>query len=90
MLDRLKLSLCVFTLLFLAACAGSKGGGSAYDDDEDEGGGGGGGGGKRSGQAAAPKANDVKKARDEATQITEENHRLAKEVFELKNKLGEE
>lgn len=89
MIDRLKLSLCVFTLLFLAACAGSKGGSGGYDDDDDEGGGGGG-GGKRSGQAAAPKANDVKKVREEAAQITEENHKLAREVFELKNKLGEE
>jgi hypothetical protein len=84
MLNRLKLSLCVFAFLFLAACAGSKGGGA--DDDE-----GGGGGGKRgSGEAAAPKANDVKKARDEATALTEENHKLAREVFDLKNKLGEE
>ncbi|MCL1967471.1 MAG: hypothetical protein FWF67_06275 [Fibromonadales bacterium] len=88
MINRLKLSLCVFTLLFLAACAGSKGGSGSYDDDDDEGGGGG--GGKRSGQAAAPKADDIKKVRAEATQITEENHKLAREVFELKNKLGEE
>jgi len=87
MLDRLKLSLCVFAFLFLAACAGSKGGGNYDDDDE---GGGGGGGGKRSGQAAAPKADDIKKVRAEAAQITEENHKLAREVFELKNKLGEE
>jgi len=87
MTNRLKLLLCVFAFLFLAACAGSKGGGN-YDDD-DEGGGGGGGGSRRSGEAA-PKANDVKKAREEATQLTEENHRLAREVFDLKNKLNEE
>jgi hypothetical protein len=86
MLNRLKLSLCVFAFLFLAACAGSKGG-NADDDDE---GGGGGGGRRGSGEAAAPKANDVKKVRDEATALTEENHKLAREVFDLKNKLNEE
>jgi len=86
MLDRLKLLLCVFAFLFLAACAGSKGGGNYDDDDE---GGGGGGGSRRSGEAA-PKANDVKRAREEANALTEDNHRLAREVFELKNKLGEE
>jgi len=86
MLNRLKLSLCVFAFLFLAACAGSKGGGSDGDDE----GGGGGGGRRGSAEAPAPKADDVKKVRSEATAITEENHKLAREVFELKNKLGEE
>jgi len=85
MLNRLKLSLCVFVFLFLAACAGSKGGGAEADEE-----GGGGGGRRGSGEAAAPKADDVKKARDEATALTEENHKLAREVFDLKNKLGEE
>jgi len=83
MLNRLKLLLCVFAFLFLAACAGSKGGG---DDSE----GGGGEGRRGSAEAAAPKADDIKKARDEATSLTEENHKLAREVFDLKNKLGEE
>jgi len=87
MTNRLKLSLCVFAFLFLAACAGSKGGGNY--DDEDDGGSGGGGGSRKSGQAA-PKADDVKKVREEATSLTEENHKLAREVFDLKNKLGEE
>jgi hypothetical protein len=83
MLNRLKLLLCVFTFLFLAACAGSKGGGSEADEES-------GSGRRGSGEAAVPKADDVKKARDEATNLTEENHKLAREVFDLKNKLGEE
>jgi len=84
MLNRLKLLLCLFAFLFLAACAGSKGGGGEGDDED------GGGGGGRAAKEAAPKADDIKKVREEATALTEENHKLAREVFDLKNKLGEE
>jgi len=83
MLNRLKLSLCVFAFLFLAACAGSKGGGGEGDDE-------GGSSGGRAAKEAAPKTEDIKKVREEATALTEENHKLAREVFDLKNKLGEE
>jgi len=82
MTNRLKLLLCVSAFLFLAACAGSKGGGSEGDDEE--------GGGGRASKEAAPKADDIKKVRSEAAALTEENHKLAREVFDLKNKLGEE
>jgi hypothetical protein len=83
MLNRFKLLLCVFAFLFLAACGGSKGGGAQVD--------GGGTAGKRgSDEPAVPKADEVKKARDEATSLTEENHKLAREIFDLKNQLGEE
>ncbi len=83
MFKRVPLLLCAFAFMFLAACAGSKGGGgSSYDDSE-----GGSGGGGRS-EARAPRADELKEARNEANSLTEENHKLAKEVFDLKNKLG--
>jgi len=86
MFKRVPLLLCAFAFMFLAACAGSKSsGGSSYYDDSDDGGGGGGGGG---GKARAPRADELKEAKSEATSLTEENHKLAKEIFDLKNKLG--
>jgi len=81
--NRLKLLLCVFAFLFLAACGGSKG----SDAHVDSGGAAGKGGPT---EPPAPKADEIKKARDEANALTEENHKLAREVFDLKNKLGEE
>ncbi|MCL2281866.1 MAG: hypothetical protein FWC26_00940, partial [Fibromonadales bacterium] len=76
--------------LFLAACGGSKGGSSYSSSDDDYGGGGGGGGsGGGSGTARAAAARDeLKDAQKDAVSLTEENHRLAREVFDLKNKLG--
>ncbi|MDR1830515.1 MAG: hypothetical protein LBQ76_07075 [Candidatus Fibromonas sp.] len=87
MFNRLTILLCTFA--FLAACAGSKGGGrtSSYDDDDYEGGGGGGSGGGRVREAPV-RADDLKDAHKEAVNLTEENHKLAKEIFDLKNKLG--
>ncbi|MDR2732746.1 MAG: hypothetical protein LBB36_05960 [Fibromonadaceae bacterium] len=83
MFSRLNLLLCALAFMVLTACGGSKGGGaSTYDDDGYEGGGG---GGKR---AAAPKPNELKEAHDDAVSLTEENHKMAREIFELKNKLG--
>ncbi len=77
MFNRLNLLLCASVFLFLAACAGSKGGGSSsYDDDE--------GGGSN----APVKVNELNEAHKEAVSLTEENHKLAKEAFDLKNKLG--
>jgi len=89
MFKRVSLLLCVCAFMFLAACAGSKSsGGSSYYDDSDEGGDGGGGGGGGGGKARAPRADELKDAKNEAVSLTEENHKLAKEVFDLKNKLG--
>jgi len=87
MFNRLTILLCAFAFVFLAACAGSKGGQSSYDDDDDGGGGGGGGGG-RAAREAPVKADDLKDANKDAVNLTEENHKLAKEIFDLKNKLG--
>jgi hypothetical protein len=89
MFKRVSLLLCAFAFLFLAACAGSKGGSSSYDYDDD-GGGGGGGGGRRgsSNGERVPRADELKEARNEAVSLTEENHKMSREIFELKNKLG--
>jgi len=85
MFNRLTVLFCALALLFLAACGGSKSSRASYDDDGYEGGGGGGGGSKR---AAPAKTEDIKQANKEAVSLTEENHKLAKEIFDLKNKLG--
>jgi len=82
MFSRLNLLLCAFAFLFLVACpsSGPKGGSSgysSYDDDDGD-----------VNRAPAPKANELKEARTEATNLTEENHKMAREIFELKNKLG--
>jgi len=83
MFNRLTILLCTFA--FLAACAGSKGGRTSSYEDDDEGGGGGGGGRVRE---APVRADDLKDAHKDAVNLTEENHKLAKEIFDLKNKLG--
>jgi hypothetical protein len=91
MFKRVSLLLCAFAFVFLAACAGSKSsGGSSYYDDSDDGGSYGGGGkkGRGSSEERAPRADELKEAKNEAASLTEENHKLAKEVFDLKNKLG--
>jgi len=89
MFKRLNVLVCASALLFLAACGGSKKA-SSDDDyyDDDDGGGGGGSGGKRTAKAAPVRADEVQSAQKEAVNLTEENHKLAREVFELKNKLG--
>jgi len=94
MLKRVSLLICACAFMFLAACAGSKSGGgsSSYYDDSDGGGYSGGGGGKKgrggSDEDRTPRADELKQAKSEAVSLTEENHKLAKEVFDLKNKLG--
>ncbi|MCL2261191.1 MAG: hypothetical protein FWC15_07555 [Fibromonadales bacterium] len=82
MFKRLNVLVCASALLFLAACGGSKSSAS-YDDHDDEGGGGG-----RSGRAAPVRADELKDAQKDAVNLTEENHKMAREIFELKNKLG--
>ena len=80
-----KLILAASTVALFTACAGSSGGSSSdddYGDDSDS----------PSAQRSAPKEkideNKLKKTEDEAVAITEENHKLRKEIFEAKNKLG--
>ncbi|MBR2075034.1 MAG: hypothetical protein IKB43_11800 [Fibrobacter sp.] len=81
-----KLILASLSLALFTACAGSSGGGS------DEGGAEGGAAGGASGKAAVQKEkideNKLKKTEDEAMAMTEENHKLRKEIFDAKNKLG--
>jgi hypothetical protein len=79
MFNRLTVLLCTFA--FLAACAGSKGGRTSSYDDDDEGGGG-------RVREAPVRADELKDAHKDAVSLTEENHKLAKEIFDLKNKLG--
>ena len=80
----LAASLAASTVALFTACAGSSGGSSDedYSDDSDS----------PSAQRSAPKEkideNKLKKTEDEAVAITEENHKLRKEIFEAKNKLG--
>ena len=73
------------TVALFTACAGSSGGSSSDDDYGDD-------SGSPSAQRSAPKEkideNKLKKTEDEAVAITEENHKLRKEIFEAKNKLG--
>ena len=81
-----QLILAASTVALCTACAGSSGGCSSSDEDygDDS--------GTPSAQRSAPKEkideNKLKKTEDEAVAITEENHKLRKEIFEAKNKLG--
>ena len=80
-----KLILAASTVALFTACAGSSGGSSRDDDYGDD-------SGSPAAQISAPKEkideNKLKKTEDEAVAITEENHKLRKEIFEAKNKLG--
>jgi hypothetical protein len=80
-----KLILAALTVALFTACAGSSGGGSdegGYDE------GGSSGGGKAAVQKEKVDENKLKKNEDEAMALTEENHKLRKEIFDAKNKLG--
>ncbi|MDR0517324.1 MAG: hypothetical protein LBH25_09810 [Fibromonadaceae bacterium] len=81
MFSRLTLLLVAFVLVFLTACPSPKGGGSRS-------GGGGGYDGYEEGEEPPPRADQLKEARNEAFSLTEENHKMSREIFELKNKLG--
>ena len=82
LLKNWKLILAAMTVAMFTACAGSSGG---SDDDYD-------GGSEPSAQSSAPREkvdeNKLKKTEEEAVALTEENHKLRKEIFEAKNKLG--
>ena len=84
LLKNWKLILAALTVALFSACAGSSGGGdSSYGDDSEY---------SEGGAKAAPKEHidedKLKKTEKEAMDITEENHKLRKEIFEAKNKLG--
>lgn len=81
-----KLILASLSLALFTACAGSSGGNS--DEGGAEGGAAGGAGGKAAVQKEKIDENKLKKNEDEAMAMTEENHKLRKEIFDAKNKLG--
>ncbi len=89
LLKNWKLLLSALAIAMFTACAGTSGGSSAGDDSYS-------GGGSAGGSAAAapqkPKEEiseaKLKKAESEAMSSTEENHKLRKEIFEAKTKLG--
>ena len=81
-----KLILASLSLALFTACAGSSGGSS--DEGGAEGGAAGGAGGKAAVQKEHIDENKLKKSEDEAMAMTEENHKLRKEIFDAKNKLG--
>ena len=81
-----KLILASLSLALFTACAGSSGGGSS--EGGYEGGSEGGGSGKAAVQKEKIDENKLKKNEDEAMALTEENHKLRKEIFDAKNKLG--
>ena len=78
MFNRLTLLLCAFVFMVLAACGGARAGTQAYDDDSSGVG----------GRAAPVRVDELNQAQKEAVSLTEENHKMAREVFELKNRLG--
>ncbi|WP_173380239.1 hypothetical protein [Fibrobacter succinogenes] len=89
-----KLILASLSFAFFTACAGGSNGGSsdgyAADDEGTEEVSGSGSTSKK--KVSAPKEvideNKLKKTEDEAMAANEENHKLRKEIFDAKNKLG--
>ncbi|WP_295679677.1 hypothetical protein [uncultured Fibrobacter sp.] len=83
-----KLILAALSLAMFTACAGSSGGSEESGDDgysyEDDG----------SGNTVKKKKpvkvdkDELKDSEKEAMALTEENHKLRKEIFDAKNKLG--
>lgn len=71
------------SLFFFAGCAGSKGAVSGGDGDYSE-------DGKRSGggKAKATSAQELDQASKEALKLENDNHKLRREIFDAKNKLG--
>ena len=84
-----KLILAALSLAMFTACAGSSGGSDDSGDDEysyeDDG------SGNTVKKKKAPvkvDKNELKDSEKEAMALTEENHKLRKEIFDAKNKLG--
>ncbi|MCQ2097407.1 MAG: hypothetical protein MJY87_05615 [Fibrobacter sp.] len=96
LLKNWKLILATMTVAMFTACAGSNGGSdddySSDDESSVEA------SSENSGAKAAAKKkeppkevideNKLKKTEQEATAINEDNHKLRKEIFDAKNKLG--
>ncbi|MCF0216436.1 MAG: hypothetical protein HUK21_08185 [Fibrobacteraceae bacterium] len=90
LLKNWKIILAALTFAFFTGCAGSNGGSDEdYEGEETE--------MSEDGtpvkkKKAAPKEeideNKLKKTEQEATQFNEENHKLRREIFDAKNKLG--
>lgn len=86
LLKKWKIVLTALSFALLSACAGSSGGsdGSDYSSDEE--------GYSEGASRPAPKKkvdeDQLKKSEKEAVSLTEENHKLRKEIFDAKNKLG--
>lgn len=89
LLKNWKLILASLSFALFTACAGSSGGSSddSYSSDDNETSVE---GGHR--KSSAPKEkideNKLKNTEKEAMDVTEENHKLRKEIFDAKNKLG--
>lgn len=85
LLKNWKLILAALTVALFTACAGSSGGSDNYSSDDES-------SYSEGGSKAAPKEkvdeDKLKKTEKEAMDITEENHKLRKEIFDAKNKLG--
>ncbi len=80
LLKNWKLLLASSAVFFFAACAGSSGGSSGGDASAP--------GGGKAPAAEKVDADQLKKTEQEAMALTEENHKLRREIFEAKNKLG--
>lgn len=87
LLKNWKLLLAALAIAMFTACAGSSGGSAGGSSDV-------GGEASEGSAAAAQKPKEeiseakLKKAESEAMSSTEENHKLRKEIFEAKTKLG--
>ena len=86
LLKNWKLILASLSLALFTACAGSSGGSDeSYSGDDES-------AQVEGGKPAKPKEvideNKLKNTEKEAKDLTEENHKLRKEIFEAKNKLG--
>lgn len=86
LLKNFKLLLIAGTVVLFAACAGSSGGSGSSDDDvyyEDDGT-----GTKRAVKKEVVTEDKLKDTEKEAMKLTEENHKLRREIFDSKTKLG--
>lgn len=88
LLKNFKLLLIASTVVLFAACAGSSGGSGSSDDEvyyEDDGSGT---GTKKAVKKEVVTEDKLKDMEKEATALTEENHKLRREIFDSKTKLG--
>jgi hypothetical protein len=88
LLKNFKLLLIAGTVVLFAACAGSSGGSGSSDDEvyyEDDGSGT---GTKKAVKKEVVTEDKLKDTEKEATALTEENHKLRREIFDSKTKLG--